>query len=125
MLNGDAHHSSVKVRIELRMGRCRVVKYESGARIAKSLSGVIPSPGGLASKGFLTVCDCLTLTVRLHTGGRYFTCPFCRRVREHPPFDPYACPDAHAYCDQCGRSMRIENFRTFKSEEEWDATRRR
>src|SRR5918993_3977789 len=50
MLNGDAHHSSVKVRIELRISRCRVVNYESGARIAKSLSGVIPSPGGLKCK---------------------------------------------------------------------------
>ena len=70
------------------------------------------------------MCDFLNLTVRLHTGGRYFTCPICWRVRRHPPFDLYACPDAHAYCDQCGRSMPIENFRTFKSEEEADAARR-
>ena len=70
------------------------------------------------------MCDCRPFTVRLHTDGRAFTCPLCWRVRRHPPFDLYACPDAHAYCGECGLSMRIENLRTFESEEEADAARR-
>jgi hypothetical protein len=64
------------------------------------------------------------MTVRLHNDGRCFTCPFCRRVGRFPPFDIFFCPDAHAYCEFCGRCMKVENFKMFKSEGEFDAWRR-
>ena len=71
-------------------------------------------------------CEYRPLTVRLHRGGRCFTCPCCGRVREHPPLDTFLyLMEGHAYCDLCGRWLRIENYRTFETEEEFEAARRR
>lgn len=56
------------------------------------------------------MCAIERITVRLHSGGRYFTCPYCLRVREHPPFDLRYYMEGHAYCDFCGRWMKIEKY---------------
>ena len=56
------------------------------------------------------MCECQHRTVRLHSGGRYFTCAHCLRVREHPPFDLHYYIEGHAYCDLCGLWMKIEKY---------------
>ncbi|HEY0324009.1 MAG TPA: hypothetical protein VGC66_23880 [Pyrinomonadaceae bacterium] len=63
------------------------------------------------------MCERQRLTVRLHTGGRYFTCPYCSRVREHPPFDLHYYMEGHAFCYWCVRWMKIERDGTGKTEE--------
>lgn len=63
-------------------------------------------------------------SVRLHRGGRHFNCPFCESVREHPPVDLSHLRAGYAYCDLCGRWLKIENYREFKTEEEFDETQK-
>ena len=103
------------------MGRCRVVKKRR--KDSRNASQPSPLSAGLLRRSTLAVCECQSLTVRLDATGRYFTCAYCLRVREHPYFDRLYLLDGHAFCDRCGRWMRIENYRTFATEEEYDAAR--
>ncbi len=70
------------------------------------------------------MCDYQPQTVRLYDNGRSFACPYCQQVREHPHFDYYAARDGYAYCGVCGKWMKIENYVTFKTEEESIAARK-
>jgi len=38
------------------------------------------------------------ITVRLHQGGRRFSCPYCRRSHEHPPFDLEHYTIGYGFC---------------------------
>jgi CheY-like chemotaxis protein len=67
MLNGDAHHSSVKVRIELRISRCRVVK-DRNARNIPQMSLTI-----LHVEDHPTVADAVKDTLEAE-GWRVVTC---------------------------------------------------
>lgn len=71
--------------------------------------GHAPSPlaRGLGRKR-LTMCDCDQITVRLLDGGRYFLCPYCTRVRQHPFFDPFYIMEGRAFCDYCGVWIKID-----------------
>jgi hypothetical protein len=69
------------------------------------------------------MCDGPPRTVRLHNSGRTFSCAYCARVREHPYFDYLYVLDYHAYCDYCGRWMKIENNITSESEEKSNTAR--
>ena len=66
---------------------------------------------------------CGRRTVRLPLGWRFFRCPQCWRIAEHPPVFPEHLLEGHAYCGSCGEWARIENYRTFASEEEFEAAR--
>lgn len=57
---------------------------------------------------------CEPLSVRLHAGGRRFSCPCCGRVRRYPPADSFMnFVEGRAFCDFCVRWMRVENFEEF------------
>ena len=38
------------------------------------------------------------ITVRLHKGGRRFSCPYCSRSHEHPPFDLEYYTIGYGFC---------------------------
>ena len=60
-------------------------------------------------------------SVRLPFGWRFFRCPRCWFVGEHPPVFPEHLLEGHVYCGSCGEWARIEDYRTFASEEEFEA----
>jgi hypothetical protein len=66
---------------------------------------------------------CSRLSVRLRLGQRFFRCPYCLLLAEHPPVFLDYLLDGHAFCDQCGQWAVIENYRTFASKEEFEAAR--
>ncbi|HEX8129029.1 MAG TPA: hypothetical protein VF527_08015 [Pyrinomonadaceae bacterium] len=55
------------------------------------------------------MCSDKFVTARLHTDGRYFTCPYCTRVREHPPIFFWYYLIGYGYCNFCGRWTPLEN----------------
>jgi uncharacterized protein YbaR (Trm112 family) len=48
------------------------------------------------------------VTVKLHTSGRYFSCPDCSRVRQHPPADLNYYVIGYGFCEWCVRWIPIE-----------------
>jgi hypothetical protein len=114
----------VKVRIELRIGRCRFSKTRAGAKIAERGPGVTSyarRPTRAAES--LTMPHRERASVRL-CGRRFFTCPYCGRAAEHPPIFREYMLVGHAFCDHCGGWSRVEDYRTFAGEGESDAARR-
>lgn len=66
-------------------------------------------------------CHSRPLSVRLHAGGRRFTCPCCGRVRRYPPADSYMnFVEGRAFCDFCVRWMLIEGSPPTLSDAEGD-----
>ena len=67
------------------------------------------------------MCHPVRRSVFLRLGQRFFICPYCRLIGEHPSVFPEHLLEGHVYCDSCGDWARIENYRTFASEEEYEA----
>ncbi len=67
------------------------------------------------------MCQRCQASVRLPLGQRFFKWPYCWLMRQHPPVFPEHMLDGHVYCDWCGNWAEIENYRTFASEEEFEA----
>jgi hypothetical protein len=57
------------------------------------------------------------VSIRL-CGRRFFMCPYCQRVAEHPPIFRENMLIGHAYCDHCGNWSRVEDYKPFASERE-------
>jgi len=49
------------------------------------------------------------VTTPLHTGGRYFTCPYCYHVNEHPPIFLWYYLIGYGYCPFCARWTPLSN----------------
>ena len=95
-----------------------IFKDRSGRKIPETAPPVTPHA---RPKGASPVCQYCRLPVRLPLGRRFFCCPSCRLIAEHPPVFPDYLREGHVYCDWCGHWAVIEDYQTFATEEEFHA----